>query len=157
MRLSSSARQILIEGNFRLLLRVSGRVFPHLPAPENEEQAEVIMHHARTLTPVVPFRLRAWSHKWLIERDLPSGLPDELRPKAEQIHPVIIEAVGLAVGSSSAIARPAAIIIRGAMEDAVQEAFADGRTDPAFLRGRIEEARRKSTKQLFGKLTGVTP
>jgi hypothetical protein len=41
--------------------------------------------------------------------------------------------------------------IRGAMEDAVLEAEADGRlTDAPFVKGRMMEARAKARKILFG-------
>ena len=85
------------------------------------------------------FRKRAYSHSWLRERFLPSQLPDELKPRAERMYPVVFGAVGISTKTRS----PLALAVRGAMEDVVLEAYADKRTQPAFLRGRMREARAK--------------
>jgi hypothetical protein len=91
----------------------------------------------------VPFKLRAWSHHWLMDHGLPSGLPDHLRPKADQIHPRIVEAVGVSVKALSEASIPLAKAIERAMSDAVAEAYADGKRDPGFVKARMEEARYK--------------
>jgi hypothetical protein len=90
-------RAALASGDVRLVRKAAAIAFPHLPQPETDEDAEVLMHVARTEATSLPLRLRAWSHRWLTERGHPSHLPDELKPKAEQIHPVIAEGVLVAV------------------------------------------------------------
>lgn len=123
----------------------------HLPQPETRDQAEIVMHHARTGADSVSFKARAWSHRWLIERDLPSGLPDRLRPSAEQICPVRKTAVGISVNFRSAFMKGAEKEVRGAMEQAVLDADADGRIeDAAYVSARMAEAKAKAMRTLFG-------
>lgn len=109
------------------------------------------MHRARTEAESVSLKARAYSHRWLVERNLPSGLPDELKPKAERLYPVPAQAVGISVNFRSEWMRPAAVKVRGAMETAVGEAFADGRRDTAFVSARMAEAKDKTIKALFGR------
>lgn len=123
---------------------------PAMPQPETAEQAEIIMHRARTEAASITLRARAYSHAWLCERSLPSGLPDDLKPKAERMFPIIVEAVGISVNTMNPLMRPAMLEVRGAMEDAVNDAFADGRKDPAFLKARMAEARDRTMRALFG-------
>lgn len=111
----------------------------HQPTTANE--ALIALHHARTRAQSVPFNMRAYSHRWLCERDLPSGLPDELKPKAERVHSRIVEAVGVSVKAMSEANVPLAKAIERAMSDAVAEAYADGKRDPEFVKARMEEAR----------------
>lgn len=124
---------------------------PHLPQPETDEQAEIIMHRARTEAASLSLKSRAWSHRWLAERSLPSGLPDALRPRAERMYPIIAEAVGISVATRSTIFQPAADEIRRSMEDAVEECWADGRRETPFVRQRMGEARDRTIKALFGR------
>lgn len=96
-----------------------------------------MMHHARTQTESLPLRPRAYSHRWLVERGLSSGLPDELRPRAERMYPVIADAVGIAVGSSSRRHREEAKAIEGAMSTKVKEMYADGDKEPTLVKREI--------------------
>lgn len=147
-------RALLEAGDVDALRKAWSRVAPHLPQPASREQAEVVMHHARTQTASLPLRARAWSHRWLSERGLPSGLPDPLRPKAERIYPRIAEGVGISVNFKSAWMKPAAAEVRGAMEDAVSEAYADTRggqrPDPGFVAARMKDAKARKLRALFG-------
>lgn len=108
------------------------------------------MHRARTEAGGVSLRARAWSHRWLEERGFPSGLPDNLKPKAERLCPKVIGAVGISVNTSNPYLKPATVEVRQAMEYAVNDAYADGRTDPAFVSQRMEEARAKTWRKLVG-------
>lgn len=126
-------------------------LFPGMPQPRSYEAAETAMHMARTGAATVQFSKRAYSHRWLTERDLPSQLPDELKPNAEQLCPVVQDCVGISVNTSSPLLVPAMIEVRGAMETAVEVAYADGQRDPAFVKARMFEAREKTIRQLFGK------
>ncbi len=123
---------------------------PKMPQPETAEQAEIVMHRARTEAASISLRARAYSHAWLCERSLPSGLPDDLKPKAERMFPIIVEAVGISVNTMNPLMRPAMLEVRGAMEDAVNDAYADGRKDPAFVTARMTEARDRTMRALFG-------
>jgi hypothetical protein len=144
-------RAALVDGDVRKVRRIARHLEPHLPEPSRDE-AEQMMHRARTEAESIPLKQRAWSHRWLCERGLPSGLPMNLRPKAEQMFPRVQLGVGLAVKASKPELRGAAILIRGAMEDVVRDADASGRLgDAAFVKARIEEARTKEQRALFGR------
>jgi hypothetical protein len=114
-----------------------------MPQPGTDHEALITIHRARTEARSMPLSLRAYSHCWLVDHGVPSGLPDELKPRAERMYPRIVEAVGIAVKAGSAERIPLARRLRKAMEDAVAECYADGDTEPAFVRGRIVEARKK--------------
>lgn len=129
-------------------------VSPHLPQPADDAEALASLHFARTQTRSIALKLRAWSHRWLLDHDLPSGLPDELKPAAEQICPRVVEAVGIMVAYRSPILKPIGDQVRGAMEDAVMDAFAHRKTDPAFLRARMNEARETAVRKLVGLRIG---
>lgn len=119
-------------------------VSPHLPQPESDADALASIHMARTQTQPMPFRLRAYSHAWLTERGLPSQLPDNLRPRAQRIYPVIVEGVGIAV---SGTAHPEFNdALRRAQSDAVLECYANKTTKTEFVRARMVEATAKFYK-----------
>lgn len=143
--------RLLESGDVRALRSAWAQVAPHLPQPKNDEEAEFAMHRARTEASSVGFRFRAYSHAWLVERSLPSGLPDELKPKAQRLYPVIAKAVGVSVKASSEWLKPAAAQIERAMADAVEDAYAEGRQDDAFVKARILEARERTIKSLLGR------
>jgi hypothetical protein len=146
----SEFRQALEAGNARRLRGLWAKLFPHLPQLASDEQAEIVMHRARTEAQSVSFRHRAYSHRWLSERGLPSGLPDELKPKAERVYPIVVAGVGISVNSRSSYMRAACDEIRGSMEVAVEDCFAERRTDPAFVSERMREAKARTVKALFG-------
>lgn len=127
-------------------------VSPHLPQPQTDAEALVTIHHARTQTDSIALKLRAWSHRWLLDHGYPSGLPDHLKPSAERIYPRVVEGVGISVNFRSPILQPIASLVRGAMEDAVSEAYADNNTEPSFVRARMQEARETTVRKLVGRL-----
>ncbi len=141
-------RQYLADGDVDGLVGLWAQANPGLPRPETREQAEIWMHYARTRAETIPLRPRAYSHAWLLERSLPSGLPDALKPSAQKLYPVIVEAVGVSVNFGSSLLKPAAAIVQRAMCDAVEEAYADGRREPAFVKRRMAIAKRRAFKQL---------
>lgn len=154
MKGASEFRAALEAGDINQLQRIAQRAEPHLPRM-TDSQAEFVMHEARTRARSIPFAKRAYSHRWLVERGHESGLPDHLRPKAERICPRIVSAVGIAVRTSNPLLAPVAPLIRRAMEDAVLEAQADGRLeDSAFVSARMHEARRRSVRELLGRIGG---
>lgn len=46
--------------------------------------------------------------------------------------------------------KPAAAEVQRAMCDAVEDAYAEGRRDPIFVKARMMDARQKARRQLFG-------
>ena len=116
-------------------------VSSHLPQPKNNEEALVTMHYARTHARSIPIKLRCYSHAWLCERGLPSGLPDCWKPKAARLYPHTVKAVGVAVKAMSAENVPRARAIEKAMSDAAMECYADGVTDPQVIKTRMDAAR----------------
>lgn len=137
MEASAAFLQALVEGSVRDIRALWRVVCPHLPQPRDDQEAALMMHRARTDANSIPLKERAYSHRWLTERGLPSGLPDHLRSRAERMYPVVIDAVGIAVRSGR---NPeAAKEVRGVMENAVREMYADGDKDPQRIKKRIME------------------
>jgi hypothetical protein len=125
---------------------------PHLDQPKSDEDALVALHMARTGSEFLAFKHRAYSHAWLSERGLPSQLPDRLKPRAERLYPRAVSAVGISFRVRDPLLKPAYDMIRGAMEGAVLEADADGRIeDSPFVKARMNEAKDKERRALFGR------
>ena len=140
-------------GDLKTLRKVWAIVAPHLPQDQTDEELETQMHLTRTSIGNVSFKARAYSHSWLLERGLPSGLPDELKPKAERLYPRVVAGVGIACMTRNPIFVPAALEIRRSMEIAVEETFADAGSktpDPLIVSARMREASNKTRKALFG-------
>ncbi len=149
--MSASAFRALLEAGDVERLRTHWRhAAPHLPQPDTYDKAEIIMHMTRTSSVSVGPRYRFYSHRWLTERDLPSQLPDNLKPSAERMYPVSVEGVGISLNTRNEILKPVVGEVRHAMEQAVEEAYADKKTDPVFLTQRMNEAKRCAYKSLMG-------
>lgn len=144
-------REALIAGDIRRLRKMWAAMSPHLPQPDTAETAEIVMHMARTAAETIPLKHRAWSHRWLVERELPSQLPDRLKPAAERMYPITALAVGISINVRNEFLKPAADEVRSAMEHAVLEVEADGRLQDAVLvKSRMNEARARTYRALFG-------
>lgn len=129
-------REFDVDGAVRLWAQMA----PHLPQPTSRVEAEMTLHYSRTISQTLELRPRAYSHRWLTERSLPSGLPDELRPKAERMFPKVVEAVGIASITRTSTTLEA----RKAMSDAVEDIYADtSHPDPNKVKARIMEVRNK--------------
>jgi hypothetical protein len=141
---------LIIAGDFRELRRFWAAKMPNMPQPQNDEEAELVMHQTRTMASI-PVKLRIWSHRWLKERDQPSFLPSHLIEQAEKFPVENCYSVGIAIGAVEASMLPVAERVRHAMETSVQEAMA-GRVRPSNeqLRAVMSEAREKETKNLLG-------
>jgi hypothetical protein len=142
MNHAAEFRRCLIELDVIGICDLWFHVCPNLPQPRNNEEALISLHHARTQAESIPEKLRCYSHSWLLERGLPSGLPDQLKPKADRLYPRKVEAVGVAVMATSADGIMRARAIERAMSDAVAECYADGERDPEVIKERMAEARR---------------
>jgi hypothetical protein len=136
-------REALERLDIPLVRKIAAHVMPQYPVSQDDADALVSAHMARTGIPQIRFRLRAYSHAWLLERGLPSQLPDNLRPRAERIYPVSVPAVGIAVKNRHAVA----LLIRQAMLDAVADA---GVHDSVLTKRAIMSARAKARRQLLG-------
>lgn len=147
-----SFRDLLESGDVEGLRAHSACHSPNMPQPESREAAEIVMHRARTEAESISLRARAYSHAWLCARSLPSGLPDELKPKADRIYPVAALAVGISVNARSEWMKPAMAEVYGSMECAVLDAHAHGRlADTPFVKARMNEARERTMRALFGR------
>lgn len=151
MKSGEVMRRCLEEHDVQTIRRLWAEVAPLMPQPKTDAEAEAIMHHACTQCYVVTLKSRAYSHRWLLDHGLPSGLPDKLRPRAERMYPVIADVIGIACGSASEAMRPALPIIRGAMETVVLDHYADGVKDPLVIKPRMLDARKNAIKKLFAK------
>jgi hypothetical protein len=136
-------RQALENLDIGLARKMWAHVMPHLPQPQSDGEALIGMHMARTAAKSITFTGRAYSHAWLVERGLPSQLPDRLRPRAERLCPRTVPAVGIAVQHRT----PIALSIRRAMEEAVLDA---GVADPPLTKRAILSARTKARRSLLG-------
>jgi hypothetical protein len=130
-------------------------VSPHLAQPKDDAEVLVTLHHARTQAHSISLKLRAWSNRWLIEHGYPSGLPDHLKASAERIYPRVVQSVGISVNFRSVILKPISDEVRGSMERVVEDAYAEKRTEPEFLRARMQEARDTTIRKLVGRLARV--
>lgn len=153
MRHSAELRRCLETCDTAALRRLWTHIAPHLPQPTTDADALMAIHHARTQASSVAFKLRAYSHRWLLERGYPSALPDALKPKAERLYPRIVEAVGIACKATSQLMQPVVKVIQGAMSDAVMDAYAERKTDPVFVKARMQAARERELKALGLRLS----
>jgi len=135
--------------------RADRALFAHLPPVMSDQDWLIVLHHARTQSNSVRFRLRAYSHCWLLDRGLPSGLPDGLRPAAQRLYPRVVEGVGVAVLARSSSLQVVARGIRKAMSDTAAEIYGDtpdGKSpDPLIVRSQMLLSRDK-TKKFFSQL-----
>jgi hypothetical protein len=119
---------------------------PGMPQLRTDKARLAAAHMARTQMPTIAFRLRAYSHAWLLERGYPSQLPDEMRRSAERVYPVKVGVVGISVNAPAHRA-DLAKEIRTSMEYAVEDCYANGDKDPAIVHPRMMEARRNALKR----------
>lgn len=149
--MQDTVKALLIAGDVQGLRRFWASFAPHLPQPNTDHEAAVVLHHARTQSRSVPMRLRAYSHRWLIDHAMESGLPDILKPRAERMYPTSQSAVGISVNTRSDIFKPILGEVQKSMEDSVMDSFMDGKLeDTKFVTARMFEARKKTIKQLLG-------
>lgn len=147
MNFSDDFRRCLVECDVATMRRLWQHVQPNLPQPESDAEILATIHRARTETKSISMRLRAYSHRWCCDHDIPSALPDKLKPKAERLYPKVVGAVGISVRSITGKRSAFGIAMQGAMSDAVLEAYADGREEPEFVKDRMMAAKDKFIRQ----------
>lgn len=145
-------RRCLEQCDVQGIRKLSVHISPHLPQPRTDQEALVALHRARTETNSLAFKLRAYSHRWLLDHGYASGLPDRLKPKAERAYPKVVGAVGIAVGGTSALSLAVKPHIMTAMSNAVLECYADGHEEPHIVKPRMMEAKDYTIKKLIGRL-----
>lgn len=150
MQHNAEFRRCLEQADIDGIRKLWKHVSPHLPQPKTDAEALVAVHRARTQSQSIAFKLRAYSHRWLTDQGYQSGLPDELKPRAERIYPKVVDAVGISVNFRTLEFKPVAALVQGAMSDAVLESFADHVTDPVKVSARMAEAKRKTIRGLLG-------
>ena len=149
---AAALKQCLEEMDVNALRSLWHLVAPDSPQPETDFEAMATMHMARTKMKILTKRQRYYSHRWVLDHNCISLLPDEEKPLAERMYPQIKRSVGISVNSGSSLIGPAIPIIRSAMENAVLEAYGDGRGDDIpFVKERMAQARTKAVKLLFGR------
>lgn len=149
MQHSAEMRRCLIGCDVAQVRKLWREIAPHLPQPENDAAALTALHYARTLAVFVPFRLRAYSHCWLLDRGLPSGLPDHMKPRAQRIYPRVVGCVGTSSQASPGGVKTAFNrAIEKVMVNAVLETYADGHGEqPEIVKARIMEKRAEFKKR----------
>lgn len=146
MNARSAARRCIMEADAATALRLWPEIFPQYPPLGTEADALVVLHTARTAMQTIPPRQRFWSHRWLRERGLPSRLPDNLRPRAERMYPKIAEGVLIAINTKYPAVR---VAIQRATSDAIMDCYANGDTEPAFVKARWQDARMRERRGLM--------
>jgi len=136
---SGAFREALSAGDVHRVRQLWAAVRPSMPQPKDAAEAEVVMHRARTEAASVPLHKRLYSHAWLEERAMASGLPDKLRP--DPVMSRIVAGVGVSVKSLSGRNSDRAAAIQAAMAMAAGEAMEDGDTDPKIVSARMWAAR----------------
>jgi hypothetical protein len=149
MKHSAEMRRCLVDCDVAQMRKLDQHLMPHLREMSDGEVL-ITIHITRTFSDFIPFRLRAYSHRWLQDHGYPSKLPDHLKPRAERIYPQIVDGVGIAVKAGSDLFKPVVGIIRGAMSDAVLECYADNRKEPEFVKARMKDAKDKTIRKLLG-------
>lgn len=147
---AAAFRELLEAGDVDGLRRIWSEIAPGLPQPETREQAEIAMHIARTASDTMKIAPRVYSHRWLTERMLPSMLPDDLRAVAEREEKRIVEAVGVSVNFRSPVLAPAAAEVQREVNVAIEDCYANGDTQVELVRARMDEARDRTMRALFG-------
>jgi hypothetical protein len=145
-------RRCLEEVDIRGMRRLWAIVRPDLPQPGSDSEIEATIHHARTQAQSMRFRARAWSHRWLLDHGLPSGLADELKPRAERVYPAIVEGVAIAVSQLDGSKTPTDQLVEAAIVAAVEDIYATDlrrRPDPLLVKARIMEVRDRERARLL--------
>jgi hypothetical protein len=148
---SAEMRRCLEEVDVEGVRALWRQVAPQLPQSVTDHDALIAIHHARTQSDWLRITDRFYSHRWLLDHGMLSGLPDHLRPSAERMYPRVVSAVGISINMRSELLKPVVPLIRSAVENAVNEAYADGKGDDIpHLKRRMAEARKIVTRKLLG-------
>lgn len=148
-------RRCLTDLDVTAFRRLWRHIASHLMQPADDKQALALMHRARTETIFMPVRMRAYSHRWLLDHGLPSGLPDTLKPSAERMYPRIATMVGTSVNFTAKSLRPVGDEIEATLSIEILDAFATDKPDAIDhlkLRGHLIETNKRAQRQLIGRV-----
>lgn len=148
---SDEFRRCLIDLDVQAMRKLWLLLYPHQEQPGSDEEVLTTMHLARTHASSLTLKQRAYSHCWLVERGYPSQLPETLKPRAEQMFPRVLTAVGVSVNFRAVELKPAGKLIERAMADAVEHLYADGEERPEIVRKAMFEAGTKERGKLLGR------
>jgi hypothetical protein len=154
--MSGAFRQALEDGDAGRLAVLWRAAYPNLPQSKTDAETEMVLHRARSEAESVTLAKRLYSHAWLAERGLPSGLPEELRPPVERRESVIVPAVGIAVKARSPERVELARAVEAAMAAAAAECHAYGIIDRPRVAARMWEARARTLRQYGERINGGT-
>jgi len=144
-------RRCLIDCDVAAMRKLWHHIAPkNAQAPKTDYEALCVLHYARTQAITINLRLRAYSHYWLLDHGLPSGLPDELKTRAERLYPHVVHGVGISANSSFPAVQQG---IQRAMEGGVMDCYADGKTEGLYVRKVVLERRAQAKKTLHGILS----
>ena len=152
--MNDAFRQALVELDVPAARAVWSNLAPHLPQSATDGEALACLHMARTQSQTIASHHRYYSHRWLLDRGLPSQLPDRLRAPAERMYPRKVDAVGVAVRSQVPEIRTA---IAGVMSDAVADCYANGDRDPLIVKPQMLAARARERRGLMLPRQGAHP
>ena len=141
-------RRCLFELDIAGLRRAQTEVKELACFPPAASDAEILLcaHQVRTAIAregMHPWEFRrcAYSHSWLIERGFESKLADHLKPKAQRLYPIIVDAVGIAAKTLGNRSTPLNRAVEKAMSDVVLDFYADGKKEPEPIKKRMREVR----------------
>lgn len=144
-------RELDVTGFRRLWRHVAG----HLMQPADDGQALALMHRARTETIFMERKLRFYSHRWLLDHGLPSGLPDTLKPMAERMYPRIAAMTGVSVNYTAGFLKPAGDEIEATLSLEILDAYATDkpdRIDHLKLRAHLNDTLQRESRKLIGNV-----
>ena len=144
-------RRCLLDCDVVQARRLWAHIAPSLPQPKTDAEALIVIHMARTQAEFVPLRQRAYSHSWLIDHNLPSQLPDALKPLAQRLYPRIVDAVGISLNFRDLL-KPIKPTVLKAMENEVMDLWASNKKEGSLVRRRLREVRDTTVNKLMGKL-----
>lgn len=149
---SAEFRRCLVDCDVQGAMKIWVHVFPNMPLPGNEEETLMVIHMTRTATERLPFRFRAYSHRWLMERQannpaIRSLLPDDLKPRAERMYPRVVSAVGICVATFGNKKTDYHHHVSTKLCELVADMYADGIEDPVVIKARMKELHDKLRKQ----------
>jgi hypothetical protein len=129
-------------------------IAPHMSQPQSDEEALAGLHMARTGLAAAPFPARAYSHSWLMERGLPSQLPDRLKPRAERLYPWIVTAAAFSINFRSKFLRPIESLVTGAISKRMCELWAEHKKAPdaQLVLKEICDTKNATIKKLVGAI-----
>lgn len=151
MKADDAVRQCMLDLDARRARTIWRVIAPHLPPCDSDADMLITLHVMRTedshLTQWFPEKLRFYSHRWLLDKGLPSKLPDRLKPRADRLCPKKVRVLGYA--PAGAAGEEACATIGAAMFEKFQELEADGTTDKTRAEPEIQRARFKERRALM--------